>query len=181
MDQKRVGDLEHGAGPLWRAVPENRRGHAESRAGRDLGPFVRLCRHARQSLSARILGERRRTEVCRGCFLARVLGVPQGGRTRPSDAARVEDRHLGIVLRRTLECRGHDRQSAAEATSARLVVWLGAYQPKKKGSVCLDRIRVAGYDPPAPTETTWFYRAATYGIGGDQVDDPQARPARRGR
>ena len=66
-------------------------------------------------------------------------------------------------------------KAPAEATSARLVVWLGAYQPKKKGSVCLDRIRVAGYDPPAPTETTWFYRAATYGIGGDQVDDPQAK------
>ena len=109
---KVVGDLEHGAGPLWRAVPENRRGHAESRAGRDLGPFVRLCRHARQSLSARILGERRRTEVCRGCF----------PRTCPGSSARRTDKTfrccksggptLGIVLRRTLECRGHDRRSA---------------------------------------------------------------------
>ena len=55
--------------------------------------------------------------------------------------------------------------------------WLSGsgHTSRKKGSVCLDRIRVAGYDPPAPTETTWFYRAATYGIGGDQVDDPQAK------
>ena len=39
---------------------------------------------------------------------------------------------------------------------------------EEEGSVCLGRIRVAGYDPPAPTETTSLYRAATYGIGGDQ-------------
>jgi hypothetical protein len=29
--------------------------------------------------------------------------------------------------------------------------------------------------PPIPAGATWFYRAATYGVGGDQVDDPQTK------
>jgi hypothetical protein len=66
-------------------------------------------------------------------------------------------------------------RSPAEATGARLAVWLGTHRPKAKGSLCVDGLRVAEHDPPAPTERTWFYRAATHGIGGDQVDDPQTK------
>ena len=71
---------------------------------------------------------------------------------------------------------GHVVVTAPEgAASARLVLWLGIYQPKKKGSICFDRLRVTEYQPPIPAGATWFYRAATYGVGGDQVDDPQTK------
>jgi uncharacterized membrane protein len=66
-------------------------------------------------------------------------------------------------------------KAPAEAASARLIAWLGTYQSGKNGSVYFDHLQITEYHPPTPEGATWFYRSATYGVGGDQVDDPQTR------
>ncbi len=68
-------------------------------------------------------------------------------------------------------------RAPAEAASAQLNLHLVCVE-EKGVTLTFDGLRISEYQPPEPGPHSRFYASATYGVGGDQVEDPQSTTGR---